>query len=135
MPDNSSQKVVRTVLLGAGRPYKGSNHSGLVSTVGGTIILDWILGSFRGVSTEIEFVGGYELASIKAKYPKLKYCENSNWENTKAAASFFTLDLKEACDYLVSYVDIVYRDDVVRKLIEKNYDVVVTVDTSWLVCL
>ena len=132
MSSKSNQKVIQAVLLGAGRPYKGSSHSGLADAGADAIILDWILASLSGIADKIDFVGGYEIDSIKKKYPQLNYSENLKWKTSKSAGSLLSHDLKHSCDYIVSYVDIVYRKNLVSKLLKGNSDITVAVDSTWI---
>ncbi|MFT5801959.1 MAG: choline kinase [Nonlabens sp.] len=127
----SSKNQVRVGFLGAGAPYKGVDPSGLTSVGDGMIILDWMIAAYKDVADAIEYVGGYQINSVKEKYPELIFLENFAWDTTKSAASFFTLDFKKDCDYFVSYTDIVHREDIPEKMSRSSGDVVIAIDSRW----
>lgn len=132
MSKTNKKNQVRVGLLGAGAPYKGVSPSGLTSVAEGMIILDWVLAAYKDVADTVEYVGGYQINSVKDKYPELLFQENFAWETTKSAASFFTLDFKKDCDYFVSYTDIVYREDIPEKMSNSSSDVVIAIDSQWI---
>ena len=132
MSKKTSDNQLRVGLLGAGAPYKGVSPSGLTSVVKGMFILDWVLAAYKDVADTIEYVGGYQINSVKEKYPEFLFRENLAWETTKSAASFFKLDLKKDCDYFVSYTDIVYREDIPEKMSKSSSDVVIAIDSKWV---
>ena len=132
MSKTTKENQVRVALLGAGAPYKGVSPSGLTSVVDGMIILDWVMAAYTDITDTIEYVGGYQINSVKDKYPELLFLENLAWETTKSAASFFTLDFKKGCDYFVSYTDIVHREDLPERMSKPSSDVVIAIDSKWM---
>jgi glutamine kinase len=132
---NKAKKNTRAILLGAGKPFKGESHSALKKSSGSVsnfIILDWILSSIKSVTENISFVGGYQLDQIKDKYTHLDFVENKNWEQTKSVYSLLTNDLDSKYEYIVSYVDIVYRNNTVLELMKSDSDIVIATDSEWL---
>ena len=109
--------VIKSILLGAGPPFKGSVHSGLEKASNDVIILDWIISALSAHTSEIDFIGGYEIASVKKKYPTLNFYENTKWPSTKSAGSLLIHDFAGAESYIISYCDIVFRSDLVSALI------------------
>ena len=122
---------IRSILLGAGRPYKGAVHSALESTGGNEIILDWITSALSVYSNKIDFVGGYELDTIREKYPELNYFYNANWQSTKSAGSLLLHDFAEAEHFIVSYVDIVFKSALVGDILKGDADITIAVDSTW----
>ena len=123
--------VIKSILLGAGPPFKGSVHSGLEKASNDVIILDWIISALSAHTSEIDFIGGYELASVKKKYPTLNFYENTKWPSTKSAGSLLIHDFAGADSYIISYCDIVFRSDLVSALVDDVSDISVAVDSSW----
>ena len=76
------KQETKAILLGAGKPYKGINHSALKSSgeKPDYLILDWILSSIKRISQEIIFIGGYQISKIKKKYPSLSFTKNKKWK-------------------------------------------------------
>jgi choline kinase/phosphohistidine swiveling domain-containing protein len=134
MTKEKKYKDTKIVLLGAGLPFKGQDHSGLKYSGSNSnlVILDWIISSVINISPDISFVGGYQLEKIKEKYPELKFIKNNKWKDTKSSFSFLKTDLDVSNDYLVSYVDIVYRNSLPINLMNSNSDITIAVDSKWL---
>ena len=122
---------VNAILLGAGRPYKGAGHSALKSTGGDAIILDWITSALSAYCDRIDFVGGYEIESIKKKYPNLNYFYNAEWESTKSAGSLLVHNLAQAKQFVVAYVDIAFRSGLVADILKGDADITVATDSTW----
>ena len=121
------------VLLGAGRPFKGVEHSVLGNSGDETIVLDWILDALlANMISDIQFIGGYRIEGVKKKYPSLQFKEKSDWNSSKSCGSFFIADLDPAAGAIVSYVDIVYRPELIKLMSTVDSDVVVAIDSKWL---
>jgi len=121
----------RLIILGAGKPFSGEQHSVLRGTTGRRRVLDWLLHAMRSVEPEVHFVGGYQLDEIAERYPDLHYSVNPNWEKTGAAASLLEAPLNGQAVHYVSYADVLFRDSAVRALSSSDVDVAVLVDSNW----
>jgi len=119
------------VILGAGKPFKGAQHSGLQRTGDHGRVLDWLLLSVAEWQPETHFVSGYRADDIRAQYPQLRYSHNADWQQSGAAASLLLVPLKTQQPALVSYADIVYHQSTVARLREQAGDIVVAVDSQW----
>jgi len=121
----------RLIILGAGKPFSGEQHSVLRGTTGRRRVLDWLLHAMRTVEPSIHFVGGYQLDEIAERYPELHYSVNPNWQSTGAAASLLEAPLTDQTIHYVSYADVLFRDSAVQALAASEADIAVLVDTSW----
>jgi choline kinase/phosphohistidine swiveling domain-containing protein len=123
---------INVILLGAGRPAQGRCHAALNKTLEGSRILDWLLNTLPGRAKQVQFVGGYEIKQIAARYPQLDVCENKNWKNTGASGSLFSAQLPANGDLLVSYTDIIYHSEAVKEVLASNADITVAIDSDWV---
>lgn len=121
----------KLVILGAGRPHGGDLHASLRNIDTRSRVLDWTFAAFSGVTDDIHFVGGYEIENIMQHYPNIHISANPRWKSTGSVGSLFTMDLSPAHDYFVSYSDIVFRPELVKKMLCHKEDIVVAVDSKW----
>lgn len=56
------------IFLGAGKPYNGDEHAALRSASGHTRVIDWLLHATASKMSDVHFVGGYKIDSIKQRY-------------------------------------------------------------------
>ena len=106
----------RLVVLGAGRPLAGLAHSALRLVDRNRKILDWIMHAFRGVTTDVTFVGGYGAEQIGADHPAVRLVINPDWAETGAARSLMSLSAEPDSDLFACYSDIVFRQEAVDRL-------------------
>jgi L-glutamine-phosphate cytidylyltransferase len=100
--------------------------------VGGRRILDWALAALRGAGLpEVVFVGGYQIERIRADYPELSFRHNADWERNNIVASLFQAEDAMGEGFVCSYADILYRESIVRRLLEAPGEIVLAVDTDW----
>lgn len=120
--------------LGAGKPFSGTKPSSLHLIYSETRVFDWLRQSISFLTPEIYFVSGYEAAAIKENYPEFEYIHNPEWQNTKAGWSLLHAISRVNIDdgVIVSYSDILYREKIVRDMMEVDCDVVVAIDSQWL---
>lgn len=125
------QNQPRLIILGAGKPFSGEEHSVLRGTTGRRRVLDWLLHAMRFVGPTVHFVGGYQLDEIAERYPELHYSVNPHWQTTGAAASLLEAPLSNQAVHFVSYSDVLFRDSAVQSLASSEADIAVLVDTRW----
>jgi len=102
----------RLVILGAGRPGDRGPQASLRSFGREhRCVLEWQLETFRDAVDEVEFIGGYEIERVIARFPELTYRFNERWESTGAIDSLrrALASHREPCDLYVSYGDILLR--------------------------
>ena len=121
------------IILGAGNPHKGVEHSVLRKTDsnGNSKVFDWLLNAVDLNVSHVVFVGGYQIEDVVKSYPDFSYVNNVDWKATGAAYSLLQTDLDENKSYLVTYSDILFRRSLVEDIYNKRSDVVVAVDTQW----
>ncbi len=127
---------MRAIILGAGR---GSRLKALTddqpkpyAPIGDHRILDWLLAALRQAGVEdIVFIGGYRIDQVQRDYPQLTFRHNSEWSQTNILASLMCAEDCMDDGFVVTYADILYRQDVVRRAIDHPADRVLCVDTDW----
>ena len=124
---------IRSVILGAGRPFRGAEPSALHGTSGNGRVLDWLLGALPGPTA---FISGYGAEEVRSQYPQLHYTHNEHWETSGATASLLLAPALQSEDaaqgLLVSYADIVFQPDAVQRLLAIDADVALACDSQWL---
>ncbi len=127
---------MQSIIIGAGR---GNRLNALTDSqpksyapIGGRRILDWLLEALEevGLDTPV-FIGGYQIDLIRADYPHLTFCHNTDWPNNNILASLFYAEEHMRGGFVCSYADILYRGSVVRRALEHEGDMVLCVDTDW----
>ncbi|WP_226538189.1 PEP-utilizing enzyme [Marinobacter nauticus] len=131
MKQTDNHSNTRLIILGAGKPFKGEQHSVLRGTTGRRRVLDWLLHAMRGLNPQTNFVGGYQLEAVVERYPDLHYSLNPHWETTGAAASLLEAPLDAQHTHYVSYADILFRDSAVDALAALQTEIAILVDSSW----
>ena len=94
------------ILLGAGRPSRGVNHSVLGKDHNRKPILEWILDAFLYSKSNFIFVGGYQIDKIYKKYSEIEIYVNHRWNNTSSVASLLCVPLTINNNYFVTFDDI-----------------------------
>lgn len=122
---------VNFVVLGAGRPLRGEQHTALRGASDKSRVLDWGLQAVAFLQPTVTFVGGYQVDEVTRRYPDFRYVINPDWESTGAAVSLLDASLQVGSEYFVSYADILYREPLVRKMAATDADVVVAIDSAW----
>jgi len=130
------RKVVKGVILAAGR---GARLSSLtvhkpkpLLTIAGKTLFEWQMEAMKiGGVDDITVVTGY-LGEQFSNFD-IKRKENSRWASSNMVRTLMCVDdilSKESC--VVSYGDIVYHPDIVKKLIGTKGDIVISYDKEWL---
>ncbi len=120
------------VILGAGRPFAGTDPPALIQPSGNHRVLDWILKTFEKIlqDPEFHFVGSYRMDAIVEEYPEIHFLENEDWEKSGTLSSLFTAPLPESRPVYVCYADRIFDPEAVISL-EDNSDVSIGIDQSW----
>jgi L-glutamine-phosphate cytidylyltransferase len=127
---------MRAIILGAGRGSRlkalTDNQPKPYAPIGDHRILDWLLASLTAAGVDdIVFVGGYRIDLVQRDYPQLRFRHNQNWSETNILASLMCAEDCMDDGFVVTYADILYRHDVVRRAIDHPGDRVLCVDTDW----
>ena len=127
---------MRPIIIGAGRGSRlnalTSNQPKCYAPVGGRRILDWLLSALdeAGLRRPV-FIGGYQIDRLRADYPQLSFCHNTDWPNNNILASLFYAGNHMDEGFVCSYADILFRSGVVRRALEHKGEMVLCVDTDW----
>ncbi len=124
-------KLISQIILGAGRPYKGEQSSSLKKISENTRVLDWTLQAAKYLNPEVHFVAGYQIEEIVSKFPNLHYTMNPEWRSTGPVVSLLQMRPEPSSDCIVSYGDILFRQDSIEKLINLDSEVCIAVDSMW----
>jgi choline kinase len=127
---------MRAIILGAGR---GSRLQALTdeqpkpyAPIGGHRILDWLLAALTEAGIdEMVFVGGYRIDLVQRDYPQFTFRHNADWQETNILASLMCAEDCMEEGFVVTYADILYRADVVRRALDHPGDRVLCIDTEW----
>ncbi len=118
------------VILGAGRPFAGTEPSALTSTSGDKRALDWLLEAFSQSldNPEVHFVGGYRMEQVVDSYPDIHFSQNEDWETTGPVASLLTAPLPNDRPVYVCYADTIFEQTAVEAI---DGTTSIAVDRSW----
>ncbi|MFO1149358.1 MAG: PEP-utilizing enzyme [Alsobacter sp.] len=109
--------TAQVVILGAGRPFTGESHSALRAVNRRGSVLDWLLAAFAPLRAEVHFVGGYGIADVMERFPRLRYVTNPDWRTTGSMRSLADVGLGSGeHDVYISYADILFRPELVEAL-------------------
>ncbi len=136
------------LVLGAGRPHRGTVPAALRRDHGGVPVLEWLADAFGVNLSRVTFVGGYGIDAVRKKYPSLEVIVPPDWDRTGSAESFLTsfarIPVGRECSKpdlgLHGQLDVVYGDVMLRRkpvaalpALETgcDADVVVAWDSQW----
>ncbi|MFC1906675.1 sugar phosphate nucleotidyltransferase [Chloroflexota bacterium] len=98
--------------------------------VGSRSILQIALEALRGNGIEdIIVVRGYYSHSIN--YPHITYYENSDYRKNNILRSLFYAEAEMNGDFIFSYSDIVYTEEIVSDLVRSDADIALITDVNW----
>ena len=92
--------------------------------------MEWQIESFHNQGIDdITIVTGYKSDLIK--YPELKKIQNKNYDSTNMVETLFCAqsELKEST--IVCYGDILFNEEILKKLVDNTDDFSVIVDENW----
>lgn len=129
---------MKAIIIGAGRGRRlmplTEELPKCLAPVAGRPILDWILEALAAggfARNDVVFVGGYQLPRVRAACPDLTYYENERWQHNNILASLFYAEPAMADGFVCTYADILYRPQVVERLLRGRADATLVIDTDW----
>jgi choline kinase len=128
---------MRAILIAAGRGRRlmptTADAPKCFAEVKGKRMLDWALAAFaKNGIRDVCFIGGYRIDKVQAEYPQFTFRHNVDWENNNILASLmFAEDLMDA-PFICAYSDILFSADVVKRLLAREGEIALSVDTRWL---
>lgn len=123
----------RALILAAGRGSRMGEETAekpkCLTSLAGKTLLDWQLKSLREAEVDqIGIVKGYNAELIRGG--DIAFI-NPIWAHTNMVYSLFCASPYEG-DTIVSYSDIMYHSDHVKRLTQSDGDIVITADLDWL---
>ena len=107
-----------------------SNKPKCLIAIGGKTILERALEALReNRIEEIVVVKGY--CSQLIDYPNITYYENPNYRENNILRSLFYAEREMDDDFIFSYSDIIFGNEIVAKLMNQTADIALTVDVNW----
>lgn len=97
-------------------------------------IIDYILDTAKQCNIkDIAIVNGYkkDILQNHLKNEQIKYFTNTDYESTNMLYSLFCAKEYMNDDIIISYSDIIYKKDVLQKLINSKEDFSVIIDKKW----
>tara|TARA_B100000965_G_scaffold403410_1_gene431414 strand:- start:522 stop:1265 length:744 start_codon:yes stop_codon:yes gene_type:complete len=125
---------MRAIIIAAGlgsrlKPFTNDLPKTLVK-IGNTSILESQLKVFRSLNIkDINLITGYKREKFKEK--KVKYFFNKEYKNNNILESLFCAKSKMNKTCLISYSDIIFKRNIVKKLLSSRNDISILVDTDW----
>ncbi len=97
---------------------------------GGKTLLQRQLEAFRAYKIKnIVLIKGFKKEKIN--YPGIKYYINDNYLNNNIANSLFYAEEEIEGEVIISYSDILFEKQVVKRLLESKKDISIVVDIDW----
>ena len=127
----TKQKKENVIILGAGAPHRGNKPSVLWQTDKNKFILNWILDALDFPFLEINFVAGYKAQTIVKNFPNIKYSINENWQTMSSTGSLLCQDLDQKKALTICYGDILFRKNIVKKLLASKKSIVIVWDSKF----
>ncbi len=127
---------MRAIIIGAGRGSRLMPTTGdapkCFAEIQGKRILDWTVEALLGGGcTEIVFVGGYRIDSVRRDYPRFIFRENRQWPHNNILVSLMCAQDLMDRPFVTAYSDILFTADVVRGLVESPDELALGIDTDW----
>lgn len=129
---------MRVIVIGAGRGKRlmptTADAPKCFAEVSGRRLLDWALAAFAANNlNRVCFIGGYHIEKVQREYPQFEFRHNRDWEHNNILASLFCAqDLMDE-PFICCYSDVLFTADIVGRLANAPDDMVLGVDTAWLV--
>ncbi len=125
---------IKVIILAAGKGERllplTDNKPKCMIELFGKSLLEWQLGIFEKVKIKnISIVTGYKKEMIIEK--NLKFYHNSNYEKTNMVETLFCAEDEFNDAVIISYGDIIFEKNVVKKLIDSKEDFSIIVDKNW----
>lgn len=129
--------IKKAIIIAAGRGRRlmptTAEAPKCYAEVGGRRLLDHALAAFAGAGiTDICFIGGYRIDTVKRDYPQFTFRHNTDWENNNILLSLMHAQDQMGDGFVCCYSDILFTSDVVKRVLANPADIVLSVDTKWL---
>ena len=127
-------KNVKGIILAAGegarlKKYTENLPKGMLRFAGKTLIGRQIDLFHKVGIEEIVIIKGF--AQGKIDFPNIVYYANDRFDTTNMLVSLFCAEERLQGNVVVSYADILFEVDLLKRLMLSEHDIVVPVDTNW----
>lgn len=125
---------MNAIILAAGkgerlRPFTNDKPKCLVKLFGKTL-LEWQINVFQNSGiTDITVVTGYRSNLIN--FPEITILKNEKYATTNMVETLFCAKEKLLDSTIISYGDIIFEKQVLKKLMNNSSDIAVVVDKNW----
>jgi hypothetical protein len=118
------------IILGAGKPKRGTEPSALKQISLNAVTLDWQIKSFKAIhnKAKIIFLGGYKINKIKKKIPIISFKKIQKPKNI--LRTFLNINLNKK-DKIITYSDTIFRKEIFKEILKQPGDAVFVVDSNW----
>ena len=128
---------MKAIIIGAGRGRRlmptTADTPKCYAEVGGKRLLDWAVQAFKEAGvTDLCFIGGYQIEKVQKDYPAFTFRHNVDWPNNNILASLMYAEDVMLDGFVCCYSDILFTSAVLRGLLARPEDIVLSVDTRWL---
>jgi len=129
-----SKSKTKTLIVAAGSGTRLKKHTEnlpkCMLDFGGKTLLERQLIAYRkcGIN-DISVVRGYK--KNKINYKNLKYFDNNDYQKNNILNSIFYGEDVINGNIIISYSDILFESNVVKRLLESDHDISVVVDIDW----
>lgn len=127
---------MRAIIIGAGRGSRlmptTENAPKCYAEIRGKRILDWTVEALQGGGcSEICFIGGYRIETVKRDYPHFQFRENPDWPDNNILVSLMCAEDLMDRPFVTAYSDILFTPEIVRGLIDCPDELALGIDTDW----
>ncbi len=127
---------MRAIIIGAGRGSRlmptTENAPKCYAEIRGKRILDWTVEALQGGGcSEICFIGGYRIETVKRDYPHFQFRENADWPDNNILVSLMCAEDLMDRPFVAAYSDILFTPEIVRGLIDCPDELALGIDTDW----
>jgi len=127
---------MRAIIIGAGRGSRlmptTENAPKCYAEIQGKRILDWTVEALQGGGcSEICFIGGYRIDTVKRDYPHFQFRENLDWPDNNILVSLMCAEDLMDRPFVTAYSDILFTPEIVRGLIDCPDELALGIDTDW----
>ncbi len=129
---------MKAIVLAAGqgvrlRPLTDDKPKCMVN-FNGKPIIDYIIEAAKKANiNDIVVIDGYKKDVLEShlKGQSIKFCTNKNYDSTNMVATLFSAESEMNDDIIISYADIIYSSEIIKKLVDTPSDFAVIVDKNW----
>jgi L-glutamine-phosphate cytidylyltransferase len=125
---------LKAIIIAAGRGSRlrelTTNSPKCLLEIGGKTIIQNAIDHLRSLGVNnISVVKGY--LKDKICFPGLNYYINENYQNNNILESLFYAERELSGDVIILYSDIIFKKEVVEKLIESKHEISIVTDVKW----